>query len=42
MYERHVKACSLFVGLHGMCEVMRLPMYIAQVDLKRDYEKGSM
>ena len=37
-YEMHVKSCSLFVGLLSICEAMGLHMYIAQVDLERDYE----
>ena len=38
MYEMHVKACSFFVGLFSMCEVMGINMYIAQEDLGRNYE----
>ena len=38
MYEVHVKACSVFVGLISMCDVIGLHMYIAEVGLKRDYQ----
>ena len=33
MYEVNVKACGLMIGLISMCEVIRLHMYIALVDL---------
>ena len=39
MYEVHVKACSLFMSLLSMCEVMRLHMYIALVGLDWGYKK---
>ena len=38
MYEVHVKACSLLVGLLSMCVVMGLHMYIEIVGLDGDYE----
>ena len=38
MYEVHVKACRILVGLLSTCEVIGLHMNIALVGLDKDYE----
>ena len=40
MNEWDVKACGVMIGLLSMCEVVRLHMYIALVDIDWGNELG--
>ena len=42
IYVIYVKACSIFLGLISMCEVMKLHKYIELVGLGWDYEQSFM